>query len=94
MMIVRRFSSWSLGQLNHVAIAVPNAKEAAKFYKEVMKAKVSERVPLPEHGVYTVFVDLGNTKLELLEPLTDKGPSPISGFLEKKPLGGIHQYSV
>ncbi|KAL2916304.1 hypothetical protein HK105_204060 [Polyrhizophydium stewartii] len=79
---------WKLGQLNHVAIAVPNIDEAATFYRTFLRAKVSEKVPLPDHGVYTVFVDLGNTKIELLHPLGDK--SPIANFLKKNPSGGIH----
>ena len=74
--------------MNHVAIAVPDMEKASQFYKQVLGAKVSEKVPLPEHGVYTVFVELGNTKIELLHPLGEN--SPISNFLSKKPDGGIH----
>lgn len=77
-----------MGVLNHVAIAVPNIDKASKFYRQIMGAKVSEKVPLPEHGVYTVFVELGTTKIELLHPLGEH--SPISNFLAKKPDGGIH----
>jgi methylmalonyl-CoA/ethylmalonyl-CoA epimerase len=78
--------------LNHVAIAVPNLDNATRFYKDILNAKVSDRVPLPEHGVTTVFVDLGNTKIELLHPL---GPSsPIANFLAKKPDGGIHHVCI
>ncbi|XP_071487283.1 methylmalonyl-CoA epimerase, mitochondrial-like [Diadema antillarum] len=79
---------WSLGKLNHVAIAVPDLDKAASMYRDILGAKVSETVPLPEHGVYTVFIDLGNTKLELLHPLGEK--SPIEGFLKSKPEGGMH----
>ncbi|KAJ3382582.1 hypothetical protein HDU92_004679 [Lobulomyces angularis] len=79
---------WKIGKLNHVAIATPNIDAAANFYKNVLNAKVSEKVPLPEHGVYTVFVDLGNTKIELLYPLGEK--SPIQNFLDKNKNGGMH----
>ncbi|KAJ3114162.1 hypothetical protein HDU96_002506, partial [Phlyctochytrium bullatum] len=79
---------WELGILNHVAIAVPDIEKSAKFYKEVMKAQVSEKVALPEHGVYTVFVNLGNTKIELLHPYGEK--SPIANFLAKNKDGGMH----
>jgi methylmalonyl-CoA/ethylmalonyl-CoA epimerase len=79
---------WKIGVLNHVAIAVPDMDKASNFYRQVLGAKVSEKVPLPEHGVYTVFVDLGNTKIELLHPLGEN--SPIANFLNKKPDGGIH----
>lgn len=79
---------WKLGKLNHVAIAVPNLQQAADFYKNVLGAKVSESVALPDHGVYTVFVDLGNSKLELLHPLGEK--SPIAKFLQKNAAGGLH----
>ena len=79
-----------LGRLNHVAIAVPDIEAAASVYRGIfaMGAKVSKAVPQPDHGVTTVFVELENTKIELLEPLGDK--SPISNFLKKNPSGGIH----
>ncbi|KAJ3594289.1 hypothetical protein NHX12_006620 [Muraenolepis orangiensis] len=72
---------WRLGRLNHIAIAVPDMERATALYRDVLGATVSERVALPEHGVSTVFVELGNTKLELLHPLGEK--SPIAGFLQK-----------
>jgi len=71
-----------------VAIAVSDLDQAAALYRDVMGAKVSEPVPLKEHGVTTIFVELENTKIELLHPLGDN--SPIAGFLQKKPSGGIH----
>ncbi|CAJ0963885.1 unnamed protein product, partial [Mesorhabditis belari] len=80
-----------LGRLNHVAIATNDLEKAAKFYKD-LGAKVSETVPLPEHGVYTVFVELPNTKLELLLPLGDK--SPIQAFLNKNKNGGMHHICI
>jgi methylmalonyl-CoA/ethylmalonyl-CoA epimerase len=61
---------WSLGSLNHVAIATPNLDKSSNFYAVVMKAQVSAKTPLPDHGVTTVFVDLGNTKIELCEMFT------------------------
>lgn len=79
-----------LGRLNHVAIAVPDIKKAADTYRATfaMGAKVSGEVQQPDHGVTTVFIDLGNTKIELLEPLGEN--SPIANFLKKNPSGGIH----
>ncbi len=77
-----------LGRLNHVAIAVPDLETAARKYRNVLGAKVSEPQALPEHGVTVVFVELENTKTELLEPLGDN--SPIAAFLAKNPSGGIH----
>ena len=76
-----------LGRLNHVAIAVRDAEKAAKIYG-AFGADISAAVPLPEHGVITVFVTLPNTKIELLEPLGEN--SPIAKFLEKNPSGGMH----
>ncbi|MBO9630668.1 MAG: methylmalonyl-CoA epimerase [Shinella sp.] len=76
-----------LGALNHVAIAVPDLAAAADRYAE-LGAKVSAPQDLPEHGVTVVFVELPNTKIELLHPLGEA--SPISAFLEKNPAGGIH----
>lgn len=77
-----------LGRLNHVAIAVPRLEAAARTYREMLGAKVSPPQAEPAHGVTVVFVELPNTKIELLEPLGAN--SPISGFLEKNPSGGIH----
>ncbi|KAJ1936102.1 hypothetical protein GGF37_005741, partial [Kickxella alabastrina] len=82
-------AAWKLGRLNHVAIAVPDMDQATLFWRDVMQAdRVSESVAMPEHGVYTVFVELGNTKIELLHPHGEK--SPIAGFLAKNKNGGIH----
>ncbi|XP_060115884.1 methylmalonyl-CoA epimerase, mitochondrial [Heteronotia binoei] len=83
---------WKLGRLNHIAVAVPDLEKAKFLYKEVLGASVSETVPLPEHGVYTVFVDLGNAKLELLYPLGDH--SPVASFLQKNKAGGLHHICI
>jgi len=77
-----------LGRLNHVAIAVPDLAAASAVYRETLGAKVTEPQPLPEHGVTVVFIDVGNTKIELLEPLG--AGSPIAAFLDKNPSGGMH----
>ena len=77
-----------IGKLNHVAIAVPDLEKAAKTYRETLGAKVSAPHPVPAHGVTVVFVELPNTKIELLHPLGDQ--SPIANFLQKNPDGGIH----
>ena len=77
-----------IGRLNHVAIAVPDLTVAAATYRDALGARVSEPLDLPEHGVRVVFVELPNTKVELLEPLGDA--SPIAKFLEDSPSGGMH----
>ena len=77
-----------IGKLNHVAIAVPDLDAATALYRDTLGAKVSAPVPQPAHGVTVVFVELPNTKIELLHPLGEK--STIAGFLEKNPSGGIH----
>ena len=77
-----------IGRLNHIAIAVPDLLAATALYSDVLGAKVSAPLPLPEHGVTVVFIDLPNTKVELLEPLGNA--SPIAAFLAKSPGGGIH----
>merc|ERR1719361_1541168 len=76
------------GRLNHVAIACSDLKATSSMYRDVLNAKVSEPEDLPEHGVTTVFVELGNTKIELLHPLGDA--SPIQSYLNKNPSGGMH----
>lgn len=77
-----------LERLNHVAIAVPDIRAASALYSGQLGAKVTAPEALPEHGVTVVFIDVGNTKIELLEPLGEG--SPISAFLEKNPSGGMH----
>lgn len=77
-----------LGRLNHVAIAVPDLAAASAVYRDTLGARVSEPQALPEHGVTVVFIDVGNTKIELLEPLGDG--SPIAAFLDKNSAGGMH----
>jgi len=77
-----------IGKLNHVAIAVPDLDAAAALYRQTLGAKVSDPLPQPAHGVMVVFVELPNTKIELLHPMGEK--SPIAAFLEKNPWGGVH----
>jgi methylmalonyl-CoA/ethylmalonyl-CoA epimerase len=77
-----------LGRVNHIALAVPDLTAATASYRDTLGAKVSQAQALPEHGVTVVFVELENTKVELLEPLGDD--SPIAAFLDKNPSGGMH----
>jgi len=77
-----------IGRLNHVAIAVPDLAAAAATYRDTLGARVSAPQPEPDHGVTVVFVELPNTKIELLHPLGAN--SPIASFLERNPSGGIH----
>lgn len=77
-----------IGRLNHVAIAVKDLEKAASVYRNALGAKVGAPFAQPEHGVNVVFIELPNTKIELLEPIGEN--SPIAKFLEKAPDGGIH----
>jgi len=77
-----------IGRLNHVAIVVPDLAAAAEIYRKTLGAKISDMVDQPEHGVTTVFIELPNTKIELLGVLGED--SPIAGFLKRNPAGGIH----
>jgi methylmalonyl-CoA/ethylmalonyl-CoA epimerase len=77
-----------IGRLNHVAIVVPDLAAAAAIYRDSLGAQVSAPVALPAHGVTVVFVELPNTRIELLEPLGAQ--SPVRGFLERNPAGGMH----
>ncbi len=77
-----------IGRLNHVAIAVKDLAKASAVYKDALGAKVGAPMAQPEHGVTVAFIELPNTKIELLEPLGET--SPIAKFLEKSPDGGIH----
>ncbi len=77
-----------IGRLNHVAIAVPDLEAAAAQYRDMLGANVRPPQDEPDHGVTVVFIDLPNTKIELLHPLGEN--SPIKAFLDKNPSGGIH----
>lgn len=77
-----------IGKLNHVAIVVPDLEQATATYRDTLGATVSAPVDLPDHGVTTVFVELANTKIELLLPLGED--SPIAKFLERNANGGMH----
>ena len=77
-----------IGKLNHIAIATPKLDEAVKAYKNMLGVKISSPIDQIDHGVKVVFIELPNTKIELLEPLGEK--SPIENFLEKNKKGGIH----
>ena len=77
-----------IGRLNHVAIAVPDLESAAAHYRDTLGATVRAPQDEPDHGVTVVFFELPNTKIELLYPLGEN--SPIQGFLDKNPSGGIH----
>ena len=77
-----------IGRLNHVAIAVPDLAAASAKYREQLGANVGAPQALPEHGVTVVFIDTGNSKIELLEALGEN--SPIAGFIAKNPAGGVH----
>ena len=77
-----------IGRLNHVAIAVKDIKAASAVYRDTLGAEITAEVEEPEHGVTTVFINLPNTKIELLEPLGEN--SPIAAFLERNSGGGVH----
>ena len=77
-----------IGKLNHIAIAVPDLTAAAALYRDTLGAKVSDPIDLPEHGVTTVFVELANSKIELIHPLGED--STITNYLKRSPDGGLH----
>jgi len=77
-----------IGKLNHVAIATPDLAAAAARYRDVLGADVSAPEDLPDHGVTVIFVNLPNSKIELLAPLGED--SPIAKFLQRNPAGGVH----
>lgn len=77
-----------IGRLNHVAIVVPDLGAAAALYSTKFGADVSSPVDLPAHGVSLVFVQLPNSKIELMTPLGTA--SPVRAFLDRNPAGGLH----
>lgn len=77
-----------IGNINHIAIAVPDLETAAARWRDTLGANVSAPQSLPEHGVRIVFVTQPNSKVELMEPLGES--SPIAAFLARNPDGGMH----
>lgn len=77
-----------IGKLNHIAIATPSLDDATKTYKDILGVRISDPVDQIDHGVKVVFIELPNTKIELLEPLGEN--SPIENFLDKNKKGGVH----
>jgi methylmalonyl-CoA/ethylmalonyl-CoA epimerase len=77
-----------IGRVNHIAIVVPDLAQASGVYRDTLGAKVSDPVDMPAHGVTTVFVELDNTKIELLHPFGEN--SPVAKFLDNNPSGGMH----
>ncbi len=81
-----------LKRFNHVAIVVPDLDDASRKYKDVLNASVSDVYDYAEHGVSVVFIDLGNTKIELMQPYGEN--SPIENFLKKHTGGAIHHICI
>jgi len=77
-----------IGNINHIAIAVPDLETAAARWRDTLGADVSAPQSLPQHGVRIVFVIQPNSKVELMEPLGES--SPIAAFLARNPDGGMH----
>jgi methylmalonyl-CoA/ethylmalonyl-CoA epimerase len=77
-----------IGRVNHIAIVVPDLAQASGVYRDTLGAKVSDPVDMPAHGVTTVFVEVDNTKIELLHPFGEN--SPVAKFLDNNPSGGMH----
>ena len=77
-----------LNRLNHIAIVVPDLNKAVENYKNAFNVNISKKIDLPKHGVSTVFIEMSNANIELLEPLGQN--SPIKNFLIKNPIGGMH----
>ncbi len=77
-----------IGRLNHIAVVVPNLSTAMALYREALGASVSEPQDEPDHGVTVAFVELPNSKVELMSPLGTG--SPVQGFLDRNPSGGMH----
>ena len=77
-----------LNRLNHIAIVVPDLNKAVENYKNAFNVNISKKIDLPKHGVSTVFIEMSNINIELLEPLGQN--SPIKNFLIKNPIGGMH----
>jgi methylmalonyl-CoA/ethylmalonyl-CoA epimerase len=78
--------------LSHVSIAVPSLEAAAKRLRELYGLEVGAAKANEQQGVRLAYVDLPNSRIELMEPL--RPDSPISKFLERNPNGGIHHFCL
>ncbi|MBD3218120.1 MAG: methylmalonyl-CoA epimerase [candidate division Zixibacteria bacterium] len=75
-------------KIAHIGIAVKDIDQHLKLYRDIMGMKVGERVKVPDQGVEVVFLESGETHIELLQPLTED--ANINKFLEKRGEGQHH----
>ncbi len=78
-------------QIDHIAIAVNNVEESLKTFEKVLKIKRKEIMDIYNEKVKVAMLELENSRIELLEPLSDD--SPISKFLKDRG-EGIHHIAV
>lgn len=78
--------------LSHVSIVVPSLDAAARELKQKYGLEIGAIRINAEQGVRLAYVDLGNAKIELMEP--SRADSPVSKFLERNPRGGIHHFCL
>ena len=78
--------------LSHVSIVVPSLDAAAKRLAEIYGLTIGEISVNEQQGVRMAYVDLGNAKIELMEP--SRPDSPVGKFLERNPRGGIHHFCL
>jgi len=76
-----------LTHIEHIGIAVKNLDESIKFYENVFGLKCYAVEEVKDQKVKTAFLQVGETKIELVESTETDGP--ISKFIEKKG-EGIH----
>ena len=79
-------------KIDHIGIVVPNIEKALAHYKNVFNKIGSKPIISETQNVKISFIEFSNIKLELIEPISEK--SPISNFLKKNPLGGMHHVGL
>lgn len=74
--------------IHHIAIAVSDMDSALQFYQDALGLGVTERRSAPEECVEIAFLPVGETELELLQPLDET--STVARFIEKRGEGLHH----
>ena len=78
-------------KVDHIGIATRQIEEALALWQDALGLKVDSTEEVPEQGVRVAMLAIGETHIELLEPLSPS--SPVGKFLEKRG-PGIHHIAI
>ena len=78
-------------KIEHIGIAVENLENTVKFYEDVLGLEKTSIEKVEDQGVKIAFFQIGESKVELLEPLNEE--SPIAKYIDKRSQG-IHHMAI